>query len=95
MVVDLDEVVNQIDECHRIGLLKENGTQPAIVRFKSHSFREKAHINRKKCSNRNIKTKLSRTRKRRKTLIYAYKISDKSPNVNFFMLTFMVTLSFD
>ena len=79
-----DEVVNQIDKCHRIDPLKDDNTQSTIVRFKSHSFREKAYVNRKKCTNRNIKIKLSLTRKRRKTLTYAYKISDKFPNVDFF-----------
>ena len=39
--LDPDEVVNQIDKCHRIGLLKDDGTQSTIVRFKSHS--EKKH----------------------------------------------------
>ena len=43
----------------------------------------------------NIKIKLSLTRKRRKALTYAYKISDKLPNVNFFMQTFMAILIFD
>ena len=38
----------------------------------------------KKCTSRNIKIKLSLTRKRTKTLAYAYKISGKLPNVNFF-----------
>ena len=93
--LDPDEVVNQINKCHRIVLHKDDGTHRTIVRFKSHSFREKAYVNRKKCTNRNIKIKLSLTRKRRKTLTYAYKISDKLPNVNFFMQTFMVSLSFD
>ena len=82
--LDPDEVVNRIDKCHRIVLHKDDGTHRTIVRFKSHSFREKAYVNRKKCTNRNIKIKLSLTRKRRKTLTYAYKISDKLPNVNFF-----------
>ena len=82
--LDPDEVVNQINKCHRIVLHKDDGTHRTIVRFKSHSFREKAYVNRKKCTNRNIKIKLSLTRKRRKTLTYAYKISDKLPNVNFF-----------
>ena len=81
--LDPDEVVNQIDKCHRIGPLKDDGTQSTIVRFKSHSFREKACVNRKKCTDRNIKIKLSLTRRRRKTLTYAYKISDKLHNVNF------------
>ena len=36
--LDPDEVVNRIDKCHRIGLLKDDGTQSTIVRFKSHSF---------------------------------------------------------
>ena len=78
--LDPDEVVNQIDKCHRIGKLKDGGTQSAIVIFKSHSFREKAYVNRKKCNNRNIKIKLPLTRKSRKTLTYAYKISDKLTN---------------
>ena len=82
--LDPDEVVNQINKCHRIVLHKDDGTHRTIVRFKSHSFREKAYVNRKKCTNRNIKIKLSLTRKRRKTLTYAYKISDKFPNVDFF-----------
>ena len=82
--LDPDEVVNQINKCHRIVLHKDDGTHRTIVRFKSHSFREKAYVNRKKCTNRNIKIKLSLTRKRRKTLTYAYKISDKFPNVGFF-----------
>ena len=60
------------------------GTQSTIVRFKSHSFREKAYIDRKKCNNRSIKIKLSLTRKRTKTVTYAYQISNKLPNVNFF-----------
>ena len=82
--LDPDEVVNQSNKCHRIVLHKDDGTRRTIVRFKSHSFREKAYVNRKKCTNRNIKTKLSLTRKRRKTLTYAYKISDKFPNVDVF-----------
>ena len=64
--LDPDEVVNQIDKCHRIGPLKDDGTQSGIVRFKLHSFRNKANVNKKKCSNHNIKIKLSLTRKRRK-----------------------------
>ena len=82
--LDPDEVVNQIYKCYCIGLLKDDGTQSATVRFKLHSFREKAYANRKNCSNGNIKIKLSLTRKRRKTLTYAYKISGKLPNVKFF-----------
>ena len=82
--LDPDEVVNQTDKCHHIGLFKDDDTQSTIVRFKSHSFRQKAYVNRKKFTNCNIKIKLSLTRKRRKTLTYAYKISDKLPNVNFF-----------
>ena len=82
--LDPDEVVNQTDKCHHIGLFKDDDTQSTIVRFKSHSFRQKAYVNRKKFTNCNIKIKLSLTRKRRKTLTYAYKISDKLPNVNSF-----------
>ena len=63
--LDTDEIVNQIDKCHCIGPLKDDGTQSTIVRFKLHSFRE-AYVNRKKCTNRNIKIKLSLTRERKK-----------------------------
>ena len=93
--LDPDEVINQIDKCHCIGAFKDDGTQSTIVRFKSHSFREKAYVSRRKCTSRNVKIKLSLTRKRRKTLTYPYKISDKLPSANIFMKTFMVTLSFD
>ena len=93
--LDPDEVLNQVDKCHCIGPFNDDGTQSTIVRFKSHSFREKAYVNRRKCTSRNIKIKLSLIRKRRKTLTYPYKISDKLPSVNIFMKTFMVTLSFD
>ena len=80
-----DEVENQIDKCHRIARpTQDDGTQSAIVRFISHTFRENVYVNRKKCGNRNIKIKPSLTRKRRKTLTYAFKSSDKKPNVNFF-----------
>ena len=65
MKLDPDEVVNQIEKCHRTGLLKDNGTK-TIVRFKSHSFREKAYVSRKKCTNHNIKIKLSLTIKKKK-----------------------------
>ena len=65
MKLDPDEVVNQIEKCHRTGPLKDNGTQ-TIVRFKSHSFREKAYVSRKKCTNHNIKIKLSLTIKKKK-----------------------------
>ena len=70
--LDPDEVLNQTDKCHCIGPLKDDDTQSTIIRFKSHSFREKAHVNRKKCSNCNIKIKLSLTKKRRKTPTYGY-----------------------
>ena len=70
--LDPDGILNQTDKCHCIGPLKDDDTQSTIVRFKSHSFREKAHVNRKKCSNGNIKVKLSLTKKRRKTLTYGY-----------------------
>ena len=69
-----DEIVNQIDKRQCIGPVKDDDTPSSIVRFKSHSFRENAYVNRKKCTNCNIKIKLSLTRKRRKALTYAYKI---------------------
>ena len=50
--LDPNKVVNQIDNCQRIGLLKDDGTQSTTVRFKPHSFREKIYINRKKSTNR-------------------------------------------
>ena len=68
------EIVNQIDKRQCIGPVKDDDTPSSTVRFKSHFFRENAYVNRKKCTNCNIKIKLSLTRKRRKALTYAYKI---------------------
>ena len=36
--LDPDEVVNQIDKCHCIGLLKDDGGHTVNNRFKLHSF---------------------------------------------------------
>ena len=83
--LDPDEVVNQIDKCHRIRPFQDDSTQSAIVRFKLHSSREKVYVNRRKFSNRNITIKLSVTRKRRKTLTYTKKFLDKLPNVKFYV----------
>ena len=52
-----DEVVNQIDKRQRIGPDKDDDKPSSIARFKSHSFRENAYVNTKKCTSCNMKIK--------------------------------------
>ena len=82
--LDREEIGYEIDKCHRIGPVKDDGTQDTIIRFRSHNFRERVYIRRKKNKNTAIKVKLSLTKKRRNTLKYAYKIQNQVTNVDFF-----------
>ena len=53
---------NNFDKCHRIGP-KRDGRQSCIVKFKSHSFREHLYKSKKKL-NRNVRFKVSLTKRR-------------------------------
>ena len=63
-----EELKTNIGKLHRAGLYQPStNTQPAIVRFKSHSFQEK-NYNKRKNVNKNIKLVSSLTRRRSELL---------------------------
>ena len=67
----------EFDKCHRIGPIKEGGKQNAIIRFKSHGFREKLYMNRTKGKNVKIRLRTSLTKRRSDLLMTAqHRISD-------------------
>ena len=82
--LDEEEVECEIDKCHRVGPVKEDGTQSTIIRLRSHAFREKVYVKRKKLKDTRYKIKLSLTKRRRQTLAYTYQIAAKVPQVAFF-----------
>ena len=55
------------DKCHRIGPIRD-GKQAAIIKFKSHSFREKAYELQKKIKTSGIRFRVSLTNQRVKLL---------------------------
>ena len=57
--ISKEEISNNIDKLHRIGKTNKNNTQNTIVKFKSHSFKEKIHFKRKAVKQRDVKIKPS------------------------------------
>ena len=45
--ISKEEIINSIDLPHRIGKTDNNNTQNTIIKFKSHSFKEKIYLKRK------------------------------------------------
>ena len=63
-----EELITNIDKLHRTGPYQPStNTQPVVVRFRSHSFKEKIYSKRKNV-NRNIKLVPSLTRRRSQLL---------------------------
>ena len=56
------EITNNIDKLHRIGKTDKNRTQNTIIKFKSHSFKEKIYFKIKAIKQRDVKIKLSLTK---------------------------------
>ena len=77
------EVQTELDKCHRIGPIKDNNKQSTIIRFKSHSFREKVYSKRKSRTNKKLKLKLSLTKRRTKLINYAHQVTSTIEEVNF------------
>ena len=81
----LEEIERNIDKLHRVGRFDhETETQPIIVKFKTHSFKEKIYHQRKKLA-KGIKISPSLTKRRSDILQQAQHIikeesSDDSPN---------------
>ena len=49
----LEEIESNISKLHRVGRFHETQTQPIIVKFRTHSFKEKIYHQRKKACKRN------------------------------------------
>ena len=82
--IDSTEFDNEFDKTHRIGPVSDNGqNQKVIVRFKSHSFRSKIYRVRKECARRDIKVRLSLTKRRQNLLNFAQTHLENEPNFKF------------
>ena len=82
--IDSTEFDNEFDQTHRIGPVSDNGqNQKDIVRFKSHSFRLKIYRVRKECARRDIKVRLSLTKRRQNLLNFAQTHLENEPNFKF------------
>lgn len=63
--VSADDFNWNVDKLHRIGQVdKKTNTQPIIVKFKSHSFKERVYRSRKLITNKNIFIRPSITKRR-------------------------------
>ena len=60
--ISKEEISNNIDKLHRIGKTNKNNTQNTIVKFKSHSFKEKIYFKRKAVKDVKIKPSLTKHR---------------------------------
>ena len=56
------EISNKIDKFHRTGKTNKNNTQNTMVKFKSHSFKEKIYFKRKAVKDVKIKPTLTKHR---------------------------------
>ena len=54
-----EEITNNIDKLHRIGKTDKNNMQNTIIKFKSHSFKEKIYFKRNEIKQRDFKIKPS------------------------------------
>ena len=60
--ISKEEITNNIGKLHRIGKTDKNNTQNTIVKFKSHSFKEKIYFKRKAVKDVKIKPTLTKHR---------------------------------
>ena len=60
--ISKEEITNNIDKLHRIGKTDKNNTQNTIIKFKSHSFKEKIYFKRKAIKQTDVKIKPSLTK---------------------------------
>ena len=81
--IDSAEFDNEFDKTHRIGPVSVGQNQKVIVRFKSHSFRSKIYRVRKECARRDLKVRLSLTKRRQNLLNFAQTHLQDEPNFKF------------
>ena len=60
--ISKEEISGNIDKLHKIEKTNKNNTQNTIVKFKSHSFKEKIYFKRKAVKQRDVKSKPSLTK---------------------------------
>ena len=60
-----------------------NGKQSAVVRFRSHAFKEKVYQKRKEIKGQKIKVKLSLTKPQKRTIKYAHQITENNAEISF------------
>ena len=88
--LDLPTEAEELDKVHRIGpVFKDNNgnfQQHTIARFKSHSARYSAYINRRRCRKNGLRIIPSLTNKRRKLLNSANEQYKDNPLVDFIFL---------
>ena len=72
--ISKEEITNNIDK---------NNTQNTIIKFKSHSFKEKIYFKRKAITKRDVKIKLSLTKHRIELLKGANTLTTNNPGTNF------------
>lgn len=70
---------DNFDKCHRLGPVK-NGKQSTIIRFRTHSFREKLYLDRKNLDSNNIRFRVSLTSKRIELLKQANEMIKENNN---------------
>lgn len=81
--INSTEFDNEFDKTHRIGPVSDGQKQKVIVRFKSHSFRSKIYRVRKECARRDLKVRLSLTKRRQDLLNFAQTQLEDEPNFKF------------
>ena len=78
-----DVFYGEIDKAHPIGPIKEDNTQSVIVKFKSDSFREHIHNNRKNMKNKKYKIRVSLTQRRLNLITEAKALTENLENVDY------------
>ena len=77
------EISNNIDKFHRIEKTNKNNTQNTIVKFKSHSFKEKIYFKGKVVKQRDVKIKPSLTKHWIEVLKNTNTLIKDNPGTNF------------
>ena len=81
--ISKEEITNNIDKLHKIGKTDKNNTQNTIIKFKSHSFKEKIYFKGKAIKQRDVKIKPSLTKHRIELLKDANTLITDNHGTNF------------
>ena len=81
--ISKEKVTSNTDRLHRIGKTDKNNTQNTIIKFKSHSFKEKIYFKRKAIKQRDVKIKSSLTKHRIELIKDANTLITGNPGTKF------------